>query len=490
MRSGSKIIKKLFMEYRNLSLTVKAGIWFTFCGFAQRGLSFITTPIFTRIMTTQQYGVVSVYNSWEQVLLILCSFNLFYGGFNNGMRDYKNKRNEYLSIIQGLITNITVVWFVIYLIGRRFWNQILEMDTYLVIILFIQIIAQSALLLWSGKERFEFKYKSLVTITFANTFFGTILPIFTILLLGKENAAETKIVTHASVVIIFGGGLYIYNLFKGTKFFNGFIWKNAFLFNLPLLPHYLSTMILNQADRIMISKMVGNGEAGIYSVAYSAAMILNIFVTSINHTFAPWIYGELDNNRFEDIKKVSNTLFAGIALVLMLLIAFAPECIAILAGRKYVEAVKIIPSVAVSLYFIFMYQIFANVEFYFKKNKFIAYASVSGAVLNIVLNYIGIQLFGYIAAGYTTLICYIVFGIAHYLFMRRICKECLSDVRLFDSRIIFFIALGLIAFAMVMTVLYDHILGRYITLIVIVMIILLNRKKIMQQYRILKRNKS
>ena len=107
-------------------------------------------------------------------------------------------------------------------------------------------------------------------------------------------------------------------------------------------------------------------------------------------------------------------MFIGMALVLMIMIAFAPECIYVFAGNKYTDAVKIIPSVASSLYFIFMYQIFANVEFYYKKNKFIAYASMIGAVLNLVLNYFGIKLFGYIAPGYTTLICYIVFGIAHY----------------------------------------------------------------------------
>lgn len=363
MRLKNNIIKKLHIKYRDLSPAAKAGIWFTICGFAQRGLSFITTPIFTRIMTTQQYGVVSVYNSWEQVLLILCSLNLFYGGFNNGMRDYKNQRNMYVSTVQGLITIITAIWFVVYLAGQRFWNQVLEMDTYLVVILFIQIVAQSSLLLWSGKERFEFKYKSLVAITFANTAFGAILPIFTILLSNKDNAAEVKIITHACVVILFGGGLYIYNLLKGKKFFERRIWKDAFQFNLPLLPHYLSTMILNQADRIMISKMVGSSEAGIYSVAYSASMILNILVTSINNAFAPWIYEKLDSNSFKDIKKVANTMFAGIALILMLLIAFAPECIELFAGAKYSDAVKIIPSVATSLYFIFMYQIFANVEF-------------------------------------------------------------------------------------------------------------------------------
>ena len=51
----------------------------------------------------------------------------------------------------------------------------------------------------------------------------------------------------------------------------------------------------------------------------------------------------------------------------------------------------------------FMYQIFANVEFYFEKNKFIMLASIFSAGFNVFLNYIFIKELGYIAAGYTTL---------------------------------------------------------------------------------------
>ena len=54
-------------------------------------------------------------------------------------------------------------------------------------------------------------------------------------------------------------------------------WKYAILFNLPLIPHYLSQIVLNSADRIMISSMVGESEAGIYSLAYSLSSIMTLF---------------------------------------------------------------------------------------------------------------------------------------------------------------------------------------------------------------------
>ena len=48
-----------------MSIASKAALWFTICGFVQKGISFITVPIFTRLLTTEQYGVVSIFYSWE-----------------------------------------------------------------------------------------------------------------------------------------------------------------------------------------------------------------------------------------------------------------------------------------------------------------------------------------------------------------------------------------------------------------------------------------
>ena len=338
-------------KYKLMSAPAKAGLWFTICGFIQKGISFVTVPIFTRLLTTAQYGTVSVYNSWLSLVSIFCTLNLFYGGFNNGMLDYEDRRDEYVSAVQGLITFITIAWVGVYIVVRPLWNSLFEMNTTLVLVMFAEILATAALSLWSARERYEFKYKRLVLITVANAFFASLLSVFAVWLSDPSRGAEA---------------------------------------------------------RIMISKMVGDAEAGLYSVAYSAAMILNIMVTAINNSFAPWLYGRLKEKDYKPVAKIANTLFLGVAIILVMLISFAPEAITILAGEKYLEAVLIIPSVASSLYFIFMFQIFANVEFYFKKNKFIAYASMLGAVLNIVLNYFGIMWFGYIAAGYTTLICYIL----------------------------------------------------------------------------------
>lgn len=55
------MLKRFREKYAQMSANVRSGLWYTICSFVQKGISFITVPIFTRLLTTEQYGVVSIY---------------------------------------------------------------------------------------------------------------------------------------------------------------------------------------------------------------------------------------------------------------------------------------------------------------------------------------------------------------------------------------------------------------------------------------------
>ena len=57
-------------KYGALSLPVKASLWYTVCNVINKGLALLSTPIFTRIMTEEQYGTFSVFQSWYSILII------------------------------------------------------------------------------------------------------------------------------------------------------------------------------------------------------------------------------------------------------------------------------------------------------------------------------------------------------------------------------------------------------------------------------------
>lgn len=246
------------------------------------------------------------------------------------------------------------------------------------------------------------------------------------------------------------------------------------------MPHYLSMNILSSSDRIMIGKMCDTSSVGIYNLAYSVSLIMTIFNTALLQTIEPWIYRKLKDKRVYDIERVAYPSFIIIAAVNILLIMFAPEVITIFAPKQYKEAIWVIPSVTLSVFFTFLYTFFATFEFYYEKTNYIAGATVGGAILNIVLNYIFIKRFGFIAAGYTTLFSYILFAVLHYYFMRKICKQYLNNIKPYNLKLIIGISIGSLGAGFLIMITYTNIILRYMLIIITFLILFVKRKKLIE----------
>ena len=87
----------MLSKIKNAPDSVKSAVAFTISSLFIRGVAFVTTPVFTRIMTTDQYGVVSTYNSWQTILEVFALLGLTSAGvFNVGLNDYRNNRDKYI----------------------------------------------------------------------------------------------------------------------------------------------------------------------------------------------------------------------------------------------------------------------------------------------------------------------------------------------------------------------------------------------------------
>lgn len=471
-----KILKNVFGRYKNFSIQTKAALWFTLCNIIQKGISTITVPIFTRIMSTEQYGNYTIYLSWQNIFLIFTSLNLYYGVFNNAMLKYKEDRDRYIASMQGLVITITGCFFVIYLLFRKALNELLGMSTLVVCLLFLQVLFMPALLFWSARQRFEFKYRTLVAVTLLKAVINPLLGVVAVLLSDQKDIA--RICTIVLVEVVMGGIISVLQFQKGKCFFNKQYWKYAFFFNLPLLPHYLSGTILNQADRIMIANMLGASEAAFYSVAYNIGMLMLLFTDAINNSFTPWMYLKMKEKKFADIKKMGNSLVSVIAVLVVFLLFFAPEIIRIFASREYASALYVIPPVAVTAFFIFVYVIYVNIEFYYEENKMIMVASILAAVFNLILNAIFIPIFGYYAAAYTTLVCYMVYTFSHYMFSRLVLKKHENINHIFDFKYILILSFVLLILMIVFNFLYSFTVLRYVLAFVLSMVVIIKRKAV------------
>lgn len=483
-----KVINRLITKYTDLSEPVKASVWYTLANVLNKGLALIATPIFTRLLSEEEYGTYAVYQSWASILIIFTSLNIFLSSYQKGMLLFKDDREKFTSSQLGLTTVCTIICIIIYLANVDFWTNIFELSPLLMTFMFIELLIIPGLDFWSSRQRFEYKYKSYVLISMLLSVISLVGGVVAVLI--SKNKVEARVGADILAKVLISGSLFVWIFIKGKCFFKKKYWGYALKFNLPLIPHYLSNYVLNQSDRIMISKMVGKTEAAYYSVSYTISTMMLLVTSAINNALTPYIYRKLDDGDGHMLKKISCELVVICVCLCLITVVFAPEIILIFAGRKYLDAIYIIPPVACSVFFIFLYGLFSNVEYFFQKTGYIAMATGIAAIFNLILNYIFIDLVGYYAAGYTTLFCYILLTFAHFIFYRRVIKieeSVLDDV--YDIRFIFMVS-GLLMLAMlILTFTYKHIVIRYALVVVIFVFLALKRKKILALIENIKKGK-
>ena len=111
----------------------------------------------------------------------------------------------------------------------------------------------------------------------------------------------------------------------------------------------------------------------------------------------------MDNDDLMGITEVTEKSVMGFGLLCMAESLIAPEIMMVMGPEAYSSGVYAIPPVVGAIFVSCLYNIFASIEFYNKKTSFITLASITAALLNLILNLILIPIFGFVAAGYTTL---------------------------------------------------------------------------------------
>ena len=463
-------------KYNSLSVGVKATLWYTIANFIQKGFVFVSTPILTRVLSVGDYGTLMLYQSWFVLFSIFATLNLSQAAFSRGLVEYEDDRDNFMFSLMFVAKLTTIMVAALYFVSNLFFYNVTGLSSSFMLFLFSDIFFNVGIDFYLTRQRFEYKYKKAVAITLLSSIL--IVVISTLMLVYVKNNIIIKIISDNLIRCIFG--LYCIYLLVFSKKGKIKLKKKYMVyglnFTLPLIPHFLSHYVLNQSDRLMINIFDGVDKVAIYSVAYSISMIMFLITNAINQSVMPYTFQELHKENYRDIRQNTEWLFIIVAGMTILSILFAPELISILGGARYKEAVWLVPPIALSVFYLFVYSMFSNISFYYKINKWISLVSLIAAISNIILNYIFINLYGYIAAAYTTLFCYILLAVSHYILYMRVLRKRNIKERIYNEKMILMVSLVLSILLFLILNIYGSAILRY-AFIVITMCFLVGRKK-------------
>lgn len=399
------MLKSLF---RN-SLLQNTGIY-TITSIINAAIPFLLLPILTRYLTPEDYGMVSMFT-------LLISFVSPFIGLNiNGAisRQYYNREEvdiwEY--VFNGLLILIisTLIVGVIFLAFSEVIAKIVSFPAqflWLVIVYsFSQFLVSIILSLWQVQK------KALAYGIFINA--TTLLNVgLSIVLVGMGMGWKGRIYGQAVAIIIFAVLASLLMLKKRwikISINKRYIY-NALAFGVPLIPHALSGSIISMTDRFFITNMIGLAATGVYTVGYQVGSIINIIAISFNNAYVPWLYERLKKNEHSTkvkIVKFTYLYFIAIILLAAALGIIAPYILNVFLGKSFSESSIYVVWVAMGYAFNGMYLMVVNYIFYSQQTKYLAIVTFVTAILNMILNYCFIKIYGAIGAGQATTITFLV----------------------------------------------------------------------------------
>ena len=442
----------------NNAKALKSGIWYTTSNFLVRSIGFITTPIFTRMLTKADFGLYNNFSSWLLIATVFVTLHLE-STLISARYDYEDSFDEYIFSILGLSSLVACFWFAVVNAFSNFFSSWWNLDIKYINIMLLYLLFQPAVELFQNRERYFFEYKKTVITSLIISLGTSLLSVLLVVFL--DNKLTGRIVGSAAPTIVLGVVFYIFFLRKGKRIKIKY-WKYALPICLPYIPHLLSLNILNAMDKTMITRWCGAEENAMYSLAYTCGSIVTLLASSLNSAYAPWLGEKLaqnDENSFSEIRRFSKIYIACFLLLAIGIMALTPEVLLILGGDKYIEAKYVLAPISMGCVCQFLYTMLVNVEQFKKKTIGMAFASAIAALVNYVLNLIFIPRIGYLAAAYTTLVGYLCLLIIHMYLVKK-----MKYSHVYSYKYILTVVGAGIIMMVLLTILYSKNFIRYISI--------------------------
>jgi len=405
----------------------KAGLWYTVGNFCIKGISFISIPIFSRLLSQADYGLYNTFLAYASILMILLC-GMLHASLNNAKYDFPGQLDAYTSSIVLLILFASAAAAVLAAGVSPFLGGVAVLGGGMLVLLVLESLGNALMTFYNTRLSIDFRYREYLGLALFYSLSSILLSVALIYLMPGRGYLARALGSILPLMLI---AVYILiRLFRTARpKTEKTYWRYGLKFSLPLIPHGFSQVLLSQFDRIMIQIMIGEAQAGVYSFSYNVGMVYQVISSSLDTAWTPWFYNQMNAGNEHNIRKKTSLYIVMMSLIAVLLLLISPELIYILGGEKYWESRFCVVPIVLGMFFSFLYLLPVAVEYYHRKTKLIAAATICAALLNIVLNAIFIPLYGYVAAAYTTVACYFLYFLFHLIIARKIQGRFLFDMK-------------------------------------------------------------
>ncbi len=385
---------------------------FTISNIASKLLVFLLVPFYTNVLTESDYGIADVMQATLLLLVPMLSMNAGEAALRYGIEEAGKRGSILRSGIRHVLRSVIIVYIICSVLAVTIIPA--EHKIYFVAFAFLyacNALFEFMLLYTQGCEKVEIMITGSISCTFitvaANLLF---LLVFKLGLYGYllSQMAAFFISAMLMFVMIHGADLIRCKEDRALR-------KEMTVYGRGMMLYSTASWANNALDRYFILFLLGSAQNGLYGVAYKIPAILMVFQRIFAQSFqmsATKSYKEEDAGEFfgELYELYNAVMLTGCALILLVL-----RPLAVFMFRKgFFEAWVMVPPLLISVIFGALEGYLGSICLAHKDGKSMGIATGTGALVNIILNYFGIILYGAIGAAYATLISYFTMFVIAY----------------------------------------------------------------------------
>lgn len=381
-------------------------------------LSFILLPILTVYLTTEEYGINSYTTSIMMFVFVLASlsFNTFLLSQFYKEKD-KDKREDIVGTVFYSIMLFNIFLLVLQLLIFPSIINVFNINIpfypffFLAIVNnFFDVMGIIPLALYRVND----DVKGFLLVSLSRTILQYILILILVVYLnyGLEGSFYGRLLGNIPYVFVY---LYYINKYGKFKIVKS-IFKSALRFSLPLLPGSISYIMISLSDRVILERYISLEKIGIYSVASTLALVLNIIVQALYKAIEPVLFKEYAGNNFSVVNSMLYKTYLCVIFVGAFGVAiFSKEIFIIATSVNFLIGYKIVPGLVISV-------VIAGINIYLamlmiteNKQKYVSFITMLSGIICVTLNLILIPFMGYYGSVITSIASFSVVNVfCHY----------------------------------------------------------------------------
>jgi O-antigen/teichoic acid export membrane protein len=398
-------------------------------------ITFVMVPLYTRYLTTSQYGQSDVLSTIVSLLTPILTLSIIDAVFRFAIDKASDNRQVltngiYISLISA------VICLLLSPIIARFHYGI-----YVCVLTYASAIESMFQQFARGIGRSKLYASTGILMTIVTVISNIIM----IVLFGWGLNGYL-----ASMLIAqLGGLLYLLIALKAWRYIsfnniNKSLAIQMLIYSVPLIPNAVSWWLSNSANKIFIALMIGASANGIYAVANKIPSLISVFYTIFTQA---WQISAVEEFKSKDVGKFFSTvlsatmsvLFIGVALLTLL----SKILVYILSTPAYYSAWQIVPWLSLAVLYSCVSSFIGTVYTSSMKTGQLLSTTMAGAVINVLMNLIMIPVMGVVGAGVGAAVSFAIVSVLRLRGSRRFIYISVNWRLVTASQILILIELGL-----------------------------------------------